>query len=264
MTTVQAQHMHPIHNPQPPVGVQVAMAYAGSTQTPGSKPGQTRSWEELRKKARKIEGQVEQKLEHFSRSCSNLEAGYNMRADMAGKAETAHKEAKEIEVLLQQLSDVNDEMGASLQGGDGRQYTLARHREILTDKQHEFRRLNDSLGAARDRSDLLFGQNSSTPLMGIQVQGNNQLLLRERNTIASSTFAIDSVLGQANEVSNSLSSQRNLFDSIDERLSGLSRRFPVVNGLMNQIKRKRSRDTIILSIVIAVCIIVLVMYWYSK
>eukprot|EP01024_Parvocaulis_polyphysoides_P040539 TRINITY_DN36910_c0_g2_i1.p1 TRINITY_DN36910_c0_g2~~TRINITY_DN36910_c0_g2_i1.p1 ORF type:complete len:205 (+),score=39.55 TRINITY_DN36910_c0_g2_i1:164-778(+) len=203
-------------------------------------------------------------MEHFSRSCSNLEAGYNMRTDTAGKSEAAHNEAKEIQTLLQQLSDVNDEMGGSLQGGDGRQYTLARHREILTDKMHEFKRLNDSLGAARDRSELLFGQNSSAPLMGIQIQGANQQLLRERNNIASSTLAIDSVIGQAGEVSNQLNSQKQIFDGIGDKLSGLSRRFPIVNGLMNQIKRKRSRDTIILSLVIAVCIVVLIIYWLSK
>eukprot|EP01026_Neomeris_dumetosa_P002398 TRINITY_DN1064_c0_g1_i1.p1 TRINITY_DN1064_c0_g1~~TRINITY_DN1064_c0_g1_i1.p1 ORF type:complete len:274 (+),score=30.11 TRINITY_DN1064_c0_g1_i1:95-823(+) len=242
------------------------MAYAGPSQMSSStSQSESRSWEELRKKARKIEAHLEQKLEHFCRSCNNLEAGYNMRTDTAGKAEMAHQEAKEIQVLLQQLSDVNDEMGASISGSDGRQYTLGRHREILSDKMQEFKRLNDSLNVAKDRSDLLFGNNATTPLMGIQVQGNSQQqLLRERNHIASSTLAIDSVIGQAGEVSSSLTQQKQLFDRIGDKLGGLSRRFPIVNGLMNQIRRKRARDTIILSVVIGICIVVLMLYWLSR
>eukprot|EP00195_Chlamydomonas_chlamydogama_P006955 CAMPEP_0202890734 /NCGR_PEP_ID=MMETSP1392-20130828/1050_1 /ASSEMBLY_ACC=CAM_ASM_000868 /TAXON_ID=225041 /ORGANISM="Chlamydomonas chlamydogama, Strain SAG 11-48b" /LENGTH=139 /DNA_ID=CAMNT_0049574357 /DNA_START=211 /DNA_END=627 /DNA_ORIENTATION=+ len=124
-------------------------------------PGQTRAWEDLRKEARKLEGELDVKLAAYNKLCSGFEANYRLKSDSSalGADQLAATKAAEIEELLQRLSDANDEMGSLIGGisGDSRSHTLARHRDILQEYTLEFRRLNSTLGAAKDRAALLAG-----------------------------------------------------------------------------------------------------------
>ena len=94
------------------------------------------------------------------------------------------------------------------------------------------------------------------------MQGSNTLLLRERGALQSTHSAVraaqqkwqqgrsnvdhivlqlDDVLGQAQSVSHGLGDQRKVFESSGLKLQNLTARFPVVNGLLNSIKRKKNR-----------------------
>ena len=52
---------------------------------------------------------------------------------------------------------------------------------------------------------------------------------------------MDDALGQAQAVASSLSEQRSLFDSIGGKLISVGAKFPVVNGLLNAIRRKKNK-----------------------
>lgn len=52
---------------------------------------------------------------------------------------------------------------------------------------------------------------------------------------------LDDVIGQANSVSADLSQQRSLFENVAGKLVTVSSRFPVVNSVMNAIRRKKNR-----------------------
>jgi hypothetical protein len=52
---------------------------------------------------------------------------------------------------------------------------------------------------------------------------------------------VDDVLAQAHNVSSSLLEQRRVFDSVSEKLVTVGDRFPAVAGLLNAIRRKKSR-----------------------
>lgn len=52
---------------------------------------------------------------------------------------------------------------------------------------------------------------------------------------------MDDVIGQAQGVSANLQQQRAVFDSIGGKMSNLGARFPVVNSLLNAIRRKKSK-----------------------
>jgi Golgi SNAP receptor complex protein 1 len=84
----------------------------------------------------------------------------------------------------------------------------------------EFRRLNSSLGAARDRAQLLAGT-SEPAHIGINTNSSGALL-RERATVQTSTSAVDDVLNQAQSVSSSLLEQRRLFDAVGDKLVQVS------------------------------------------
>ncbi len=75
---------------------------------------------------------------------------------------------------------------------------------------------------------------------------------------------VDELLAQAGGVHNSLMQQRRLFDSIGDKLMAVGARFPVVNGLMNAIRRKKSKDTLVLTGVIAACVLFTIIYILAK
>lgn len=103
---------------------------------------------------------------------------------------------------------------------------------------------------------------------------------------------IDEVIGQAQATRSALGSQRVLFGDVQGKVKHLGDRFPEIRGLIGiqassisrfyhphtclsywlfnslvlagAIRRKRSKDTLILSAVIAACTLFLVIYWLSK
>lgn len=240
------------------------MAYARSSKasSPAKNPAQTRVWEELRKEARKLEGEIDIKLAAYAKLCSGYDDGYGKRTEPGlGQEQLAASKTAELEELLRRLSDVNEAMGSALSGGDARSHTLARHRDIHHEFTQEFRRLGASLGAARDRSELLAGDGDA--LLGVQVQGSGALL-RERTTLNNTNNTLDDVMGTATAVASSLGEQRRIFDGVGSKLMNIGAKFPVLNGLLNAIRRKKSKDTIILTAVIAACTLFTLIYWLNK
>lgn len=231
--------------------------------------GHDRAWEDLRREARRLEGELEVKLQALTKLCSGYEASsYRSKQDGKnglGPDQLAQSKACEIEALLQRLSDVDDEMGAVIGGGsDARSHTLARHRDVLQEYLQEFQRLEATLGAARDRAELMAGAQESSPLLSVQVHGASGALLRERTQLQASTGYVDDMLAQAQSVTRSLLEQRRVFDSVQDKLISVGEKFPVVSGLLNAIRRKKSSDTWILSAVIAGCTVFIILYVIAK
>ena len=220
-------------------------------------PAPGRMWEDLRKEARKLEGEVDSKLAAYSK------AGAGIGGGLAGLEHGVDDREAEMERLLQRLSAVHGAMGKRVGPGDARSHTLARHRDILTEYSQEFRRLQVMYGAASDRAALLRGADDS-PLLGAQAQGGANALLRERGSIQSASTALDQVMGQAQAVASNLSSQKRLFGNMGTKLATVGAQFPVVNSLLTSIRRRKSKDTIVLTSVIFVCTILLLFYWARK
>lgn len=180
------------------------------------------------------------------------------------RSQMLQSKSAEIEKLLSRLSDVNDSMRSTLSGtADSRSHTLARHRDILHDFTQEFRRLSSIMGAARDRIDLLGngGGGAGNPLA---VQSSQGLLLRERGMLSSANAALDDVMGTATAVNSGLGQQRQLLEGIGGKLMSLGAKFPVVNSLMNAIRRRKNRDNVILAAVVAACTLFVLIYWANK
>jgi Golgi SNAP receptor complex protein 1 len=62
----------------------------------------------------------------------------------------------------------------------------------------------------------------------------------------------------------SLAGQRSMFMDMTTKLGNLGAKFPVVNSLVSAIRRKKSKDTLILSAVVACCTLFLLAYWSRK
>ena len=103
-------------------------------------------WEQLKKDARKLEGELEVKLSHYSRISSGLDNS------TSGGVRSLHSAAaiqSDITTLLKRLQEVHNAMEADVSGSDIRHHTVTRHREILQDFSHEFRRLSAQLEQVR-------------------------------------------------------------------------------------------------------------------
>lgn len=215
------------------------------------------SWDALRKQARKLEAQLDEQMSLY-------------RKLVATKVDSADNDLESgIEQLLKQLQIVNDQMRAwvSSVGSDMVSHTLTRHQEILQDITQEFYRLRSSLRAKEEHASLLQDfREFDRSRLDLEEGGNSaeQALLKERASINRGTMQMDTVISQANSTLGVLSLQRSTFGGINSKLGNVSSRLPTVNQLLASIKRKKSMDTIILSLVASVCTFLMFIYWLSK
>ncbi|KAJ4965469.1 hypothetical protein NE237_017318 [Protea cynaroides] len=215
------------------------------------------SWDALRKQARKLEAQLDEQLNSYRRLVSTKADGTDNDLESG------------IEQLLKQLQQVNSQMRdwVSSGGSEMVSHTLTRHQEILQDLTQEFYRLRSSLKAKREHVSLLedFREFDRTRL-DLEEGGNSveQALLKEHAAISRNTGQMDNVISQAQATLGALVLQRSTFGGITSKISNVSSRLPTVNHILSSIRKKKSMDTIILSLVASVCTFLILIYWMSK
>ncbi|XP_021906559.1 Golgi SNAP receptor complex member 1-1 [Carica papaya] len=132
----------------------------------------------------------------------------------------------------------------------------------------EFYRLRSSLRAKQEHASLLEDfrefDRSRIDLEDGVGSTEQQLLLKEHAAISRNTGQMDTVISQAQSTLGALMLQRSTFGGINSKLSNVSSRLPTVNHILSAIKRKKSMDTIILSLVASVCTFLIFIYWLSK
>ncbi|PRQ57538.1 putative golgi SNAP receptor complex, subunit 1 [Rosa chinensis] len=232
---------------------------------------QESGWEELRREARKIEGDLDVKLSSYAKLGARFTQGggyVESGSPPVGSSRSWKSMEMEIQSLLEKLLDINDSMSrcaASATPATSVTQKLARHRDILHEFTQEFRRIKGNINSLREHAELLtsvrddISEYKASGSMSPRMQ-----ILRERAAIHGSVSHIDEVISQAQTTRAVLGSQRALFGDVQGKVKNLSDKFPVIRGLLGSIKRRRSRDTIILSAVIAACTLFLIIYWLSK
>lgn len=215
------------------------------------------TWDELRKQARKLEGQLDEQLSSYRRLVNTKVEGSEQE-----------KEAG-IERLLQQLQHVNSQMQVWVSSGSSEilSHTLTRHQEIFNDLSQEFKRLRSSLKARREHETLLQSFTSFDNANGDVERSSNsaeEALLKEQARLQSSTGHIDNVILHAQATLGALVFQRSTFGNIGSKISNVSSRLPSVNHVLSAIRRRKSMDTIVLSLVASACTVFILIYWFSK
>ncbi|XP_074571615.1 Golgi SNAP receptor complex member 1-1-like [Curcuma longa] len=215
------------------------------------------SWDALRKQARKLEAQLDERMTSYRRLASSKPDG--SVADLESS----------IEHLLKQLQQINLQMQAWVSSGGSQiiSHTLTRHKEILQDLSQEFYRLRSSLRAKQERSSLLLefrDYDRAKADMEGGADSAEHALLKEQAAISRNSGQMDNVISQAQATLGALVLQRSTFGGITTKISNVSSRLPTVNHILSSIKRKKSMDTIILSFVASVCTFLMLIYWLSK
>ena len=148
------------------------------------------------------------------------------------------------------------------------QHTLLvkRYREILFDCSADFKKTSAAVARKREQAELFRGANTGGGGNGSGGGGNGgrdegmEHLLRERSAIGNSLRAADDVLGQAAEVQSELRTQGSSLRGAQGTMLAIAANVPGVNQLIDKIRKKRNKDDIIVSGVIAFCI--LFTLWY--
>ncbi|KAK3018530.1 hypothetical protein RJ639_005096 [Escallonia herrerae] len=216
------------------------------------------SWDSLRKQARKLEAQLDEQMHVY-------------RKLVFTKADDGSDNSLEsgIDQSLNQLQQVNSQMQAWVSSGGSEifSHTLTRHQEILQDLTQEFNRLRSSLRAKKEHASLVEDfREFDQARVDLEEGGGSyeQALLKERGLLGRSTGQTDTVISQAQETLKTLVFQRSTFGGINSKLSNVSSRLPTVNQILTAIKKKKSMDTIILSLVASVCTFLILIYWWTK
>lgn len=231
-------------------------------------------WEDLRRQARQLENEIDLKLVSFSKLGTNYSSHRDYENDsvpLLNKASSEHMfdtMAMEISQLLAKLTEVNDRMVEYTQSisvsspSAALLHTLQRHRDILQDYSHEFQKTTANITAMREREDLLGSvrrdinayKNSSG------LNRRSDLYLKENEHIRNSERLVDDQISIAIATKENLQSQSKFLSTINHKVNSLANRFPVINSLVQRINIRKRRDSIILGVVIAVCIILLLLY----
>ena len=178
----------------------------------------------------------------------------------------------EIEKLLECLSDVNKRMAEVIPALPGSNpaatHTLQRHREISQDYRREFDRTKANIRNFKTREEFLTNNNnnnnsnkSESSVTGLSSR-RQDYYLRELEQLNNSNRLMDSNLERAAMLKKNLIDQRRLFLNITHKLKTLTNRFPLLNNIMQKIKFKKRKDSLVLGFVIALCLIFLLIYMF--
>jgi Golgi SNAP receptor complex protein 1 len=229
-------------------------------------------WEDLRKQARQLENEIDTKLMSFSKLCSNYlardQTTHHHGLDSSPSPTSSSFDAMSIEIekLLERLSDINKRMAdtipALLGSNTAATHTLQRHHEISQDYRREFERTKANIRNFKSREDLLMNNNNnsdiSTPA-GLSSR-RQDYYLRETGHLHNSNKAIDRYIDNALILKKGLVEQRRYFMNITHKIKTLTNRFPLMNNILQKIKIKKRKDSLVLGFVIALCLIVLLLY----
>lgn len=227
-------------------------------------------WEDLRKQARQYENEIDTKLMSFSKLCSNYVAHDQTNTSTTSSSSSSFETVSmEIEQLLERLSDINQRMSdvvPSLLGtSSAASHTLQRHHEILQDYRREFERTKANIRNFQNREDLLIHKTSSNPdLTSAGTTGlssrRQDYYLREMAHLNNSHKIMDANLELAGMIRKDLSDQKRYFLDITTKVNALANRFPLVNNILQKIKMKKRKDSLVLGGVIAICLFILFLY----
>ena len=147
----------------------------------------------------------------------------------------------------------------------GKSVLVKRYREILFDLSGDFEKSRQAYTRKAERQQLLEGANTNNnnnnqqSSLSIDQQGMDHLM-RERSHIHNSQSAAAAVIQQATEIRNELRTQGFSLGRAQTMMATIANNIPGINTLVEQIRKKRSKDDKIVAGVIASCI--LFTLWY--
>ena len=233
---------------------------------PSSSSSPLESWDELRREARRLEGEAEARIASLARSSTSSHSS---------------SDESELQRVLERLESVISTMERSLPPNEpSKTHTLSHHKGALQDLKRELGRARST---RRDHSpserDELLGHQSSrrsssrrdsqlptstAPSIASATDGDAARLTREQSRLESASGTMEGVIDAASSTLSALTQQRATIERASSSGSSIGARLPGLRSVMSQIRQKRNKDTIVLACVIASCTLFLIIYIMSK
>jgi len=169
----------------------------------------------------------------------------------------------EIQRTLNALNDLlQTKLSPAAERSNKSQHVLLvkRYREILFDLTGDFNKAQQLWTRKREEMELFAGANGFSLTSNNQQDPAMEQLLRERNHIQNSLTSSSAVINQAMEVHSDLRQQGSSLRGVSGKMASIMNNIPGLNRLVDNIRRKKGRDDMIVSGVIASCI--LFTLWY--
>lgn len=227
-------------------------------------------WETTRRSARAAEVSLERLVQEYGLLAqrAHYAGAYDLQAAAAApEADAAREEhalADEIEQALSALSECTERMQEHVDAGTRSSSAplLQRYREILFDYSQEFRKATSTMQRKRESAELFAGVRDRAQNDGSDDPATEQLL-RERNAISNSLRSVSDVLNSGAEVAARLRGQRGSLTGASAALGNIANTVPSLGTVIAAIQRRRNRDNVVLSCVIAGCILFTLYYLFA-
>lgn len=255
-----------------------SLPIVASTTTPESdSPAMLMSrWELFRRDARKLENEIELKLDGYSTFCTTYSQVNLLKPprqdDSPSHDQTANTLSAELEHLLFQLGDgingvapIVAEHDANPQNAPALTPLLYHHRNKLQQFTTEFRKTFNTIKQTREHVELLSSVRQDINAARKANAGNSEAAyLRERSSLLSSSAISDNIIEQAFAARQAIGQQQEDLKRVFGKLSGFVQAVPGLNGLMRAIVRRRMRDRVLIAVIAAVMMIFILWYWLSS
>lgn len=225
------------------------------------------SFEQLKREAVQLERQLEEKVSRYQQLAQRHNQSavcHDLSKTEQGIAPSWDEETslqQEIQRLLNHLQDLISGRLTLAARNPSQNAVVGRYRDILMDLRSDFEKSQQNVRRAVERRELLHGASATTVGSGNDPAMDH--LLRERNYIQNSMNAVGSVVGQAEAVQHDLRYQGRSLRSTQGLIGQITGNIPGINTLVEQIRRKRSRDDMIVAGVIAFCLVFVLWYMFG-
>jgi len=228
----------------------------------------------LKRQATKLERSLEEKVARYQQLVQSIPDAttndlFAAESGMGGTslASTAQDEATLRHDIQRTLTTLQDLVTGQLQPKAeqiGKSLLVKRYREILFDLQGDFEKSRQAHTRKVERAKLMEGANKGAASSSLSIdQSGMDHLMRERNHIHNSQSAAAGVLAQASEIRNDLRSQGMSLGRASTVMGQIAGNIPGINVLVENIKKKRSKDDMIVIGVIASCILFTLWYLFG-
>ncbi|KIK87031.1 hypothetical protein PAXRUDRAFT_35380 [Paxillus rubicundulus Ve08.2h10] len=224
------------------------------------------TYDSLHRQCRTLESLFDSKLTSYARLASSIAKNQD-DVEALGSRERWRDLQGEVEDLLEKastgaLKETNDALLALSSNPDSlpsqsMSRAIQRHREVYQDYARELQRTKTNAQHALEQANLLTGVRNDIDAYQSSAADS---LLAERGRIDSSHRMTEDILEQAYETRAEFSRQSFSLAGINTRMAGVVNTMPGINNLLAMIKSRRRRDSIIIGVVIAVCLLLLLSY----
>lgn len=215
--------------------------------------GKVKMWESLRADCRAQDNEIESRIAQMEALCAATDEV------SVGKLK---KLSEEIGKMLQKMQSIVLSMADSLPTGP-EAATMSRHtqrfEDIIVEKQRAVQRLELEARRRRERAELLHKVHSEISVYN--ESSDMRTLASEQDSLRYTQKRTRELLDMAEVARNRLAAQRNMFSSIGDKVLTIGEKVPFINAVLKRIDQRRRKNVLILSIVIAICLMLSFIFW---
>jgi len=243
-------------------------------------------FDSLKREATKLERSLEDKVARYQQLVQSIpdatsndlflaESGMAGAGSASATAANTEDEAALRHDIQRTLTTLQDLVTTQLQPTAekiGKSLLVKRYREILFDLSGDFEKSRQAHTRKMERAKLMEGSrnnnnsnnnnNNKSGALEIDNAGMDHLM-RERNHISNSQSAAAAVIQQAAEIRNDLRNQGMSLGRAQNMMGQIVQNIPGINTVVEHIRRKKSKDDMIVIGVIASCILFTVWYLFG-